>query len=599
MSEIKEAQRREDMDPAYQWDLSSIYASDEDFEADLANFSQALDRLAPYQGHLHEGEDQVIAALELLLEISRRLEVIYVYAHLKHDQDTTNAKYLDYNKQASALLTEVSSALSWFEPEVLALDDEALGRLAEREDYGQFFKELRDQKAHVLDPDLEEALAAAGEIFSSPGRIFSMINNADLTFEPVERADGQTISLTHGSYGRLLEHSDRNLRRQAFHNLYQGYEGLIHTLAENMSNNVKSHNYKAKLRHYDSARQSALAQNHIPEAVYDRLVEKVNDHLGDFHDYLNFRKDQLALDKMQMYDLYTPLAGQAPISFTFEEAKDLTKKALAPLGQTYLADLDQAFEEGWIDVYENIGKRSGAYSSGAYDTKPYVLLNWQDSLSDVYTLVHELGHSMHSYYTRKHQAYVYGDYSIFLAEIASTTNENLLTEYLLATVEDPATRIYILNQYLDSVKGTLFRQTQFAEFEQWMHEAAASGRSLTAETLNQAYFELNQRYYGSAVDWEDKTIAMEWARIPHFYYNFYVYQYATGFSAANSLADRISRGEEGAVSAYLAYLSAGSSDYPIAVMQRAGVDMTQGDYLDSAFDQFKSRLAELKQLMSE
>ncbi len=598
MSEIKEAQARETMDPAYQWDLSSIYAQDEDFEKDLANFSQHLDRLAPYQRQLHEGEDQVISALEVLLEISRQLERLYVYAHLKHDQDTTNAKYLDYNNKASGLLTEVSSALSWFEPEVLALPDDSLDRLAEREDYGQFFKELRDQKAHVLDPDLEKALAAAGEIFSSPGRIFSMINNADLTFDPVEAADGQKISLTHGSYGRLLEHSDRNLRRQAFHNLYQGYEGLIHTLAENMSNNVKSHNYKAKLRHYDSAREAALAQNHIPVAVYERLVEKVNDHLGDFHDYLNFRKDQLGLKKMQMYDLYTPLAGEAPIRFTFEEAKDLTRKALAPLGQAYLADLEQAFEEGWIDVYENIGKRSGAYSSGAYDTKPYVLLNWQDSLNDVYTLVHELGHSMHSYYTRKHQPYVYGDYSIFLAEIASTTNENLLTEYLLATVEDTETRIYILNQYLDSVKGTLFRQTQFAEFEQWMHEEAAAGRSLTAETLNQAYFELNQRYYGSAVDPEDKTIAMEWARIPHFYYNFYVYQYATGFSAANRLAERISRGEEGAVSAYLSYLSAGSSDYPIQVMQRAGVDMTQGDYLDSAFDQFKTRLQELKQLMA-
>ncbi|MGH2119521.1 M3 family oligoendopeptidase, partial [Aerococcus sp. L_32] len=310
------------------------------------------------------------------------------------------------------------------------------------------------------------------------------------------------------------------------------------------------------------------------------------------------RKDMLGLDDLQMWDMYTPLTGDAPVKFTYEEAKEITFKALAPLGDQYLKDLAKAFDEKWIDVYENEGKRSGAYSSGAYDTNPYILLNWQDSLNDLYTLVHELGHSMHSYYTRSNQPYVYGDYSIFVAEIASTTNENLLTSYLLDTIEDKDAQIYILNHYLDGVKGTIFRQTQFAEFEKFMHESDANGQPLTADFLSENYFELNKAYYGPSIG-EDKTIALEWSRIPHFYMNYYVYQYATGFSAANTLAKRLVEGEEGAVDKYLTYLKSGSSDFPINVMQKAGIDMTNATYIEETFTQFEQRLAELKGLLNK
>ncbi|OYQ67005.1 oligoendopeptidase F [Aerococcus sp. 1KP-2016] len=598
MAKIFEAKPRNEVDSEFQWDLTTIFPSDEAFETALAAFPAKAENFASYKGTLTESADQVVSALEELLAVSRELEVLYVYAHLKHDQDTSDNKYLTYNSQAGALAAQVSEKISWFEPEVLTVAEDIQATLEASETYGHFFRELFAKKAHILSPNEESLLAGAGEIFGNSSTTFSLLNNADLKFGKVKDEDGNDVTLSHGSYGVLLESSNREVRETAFKQLYASYDAVKNTNASLMSGNIKGHNYTAKVRHYDSARQKALDNNNIPESVYDTLLDTIHKNLDLLHEYVALRKDMLGIEDLQMWDMYTPLTGEAPIKFTFEEAKEVTFKALAPLGEQYLKDLEKAFDEKWIDVYENEGKRSGAYSSGAYDTNPYVLLNWQDSLNDLYTLVHELGHSMHSYYTRTNQPYIYGDYSIFVAEIASTTNENLLTSYLLDTIKDKEAQIYILNHYLDGVKGTIFRQTQFAEFEKFMHESDASGQPLTADFLSDNYFDLNKKYYGPAVG-EDRTIALEWSRIPHFYMNYYVYQYATGFSAANTLAKRMVAGEDGAVEKYLTYLKSGSSDFPINVMKNAGIDMTNATYIEETLAQFSERLKELKALLNK
>lgn len=409
---------------------------------------------------------------------------------------------------------------------------------------------------------------------------------------------GKKVQLSHGVYGELMESTDRSVREAAFKGLYGVYEQFRNTFAQTLSTNIKAHNFKAKARKFDSARQAALSANHIPESVYDTLVDVVNQHLPLLHRYMALRKRLLAVDTLHMYDVYTPILGEAPIRYTYEEAVKKAKEALKPLGEEYLAVVEEAFSNRWIDVVENKGKRSGAYSSGAYDTLPYILMNWNDRLDQLFTLVHEMGHSVHSYFTRNNQPYAYGDYSIFLAEIASTTNENILTEYMLKTETDPRVKAYVLNHFLDGFKGTIFRQTQFAEFEHFMHVEDAKGTPLTSEFLSENYAELNAKYYGPSVE-KDPEIRLEWSRIPHFYYNYYVYQYSTGFSAASALAKKILAGEPDALTNYLNYLKAGRSDYPIEVMKKAGVDMTKADYIEDAMKVFEQRLNELEELVKE
>lgn len=368
-------------------------------------------------------------------------------------------------------------------------------------------------------------------------------------------------------------------------------------MASILSTTVKTNNFNAKVRHYDSARHASLSRNNIPESVYQTLLDTVGNRLDLLHRYVALRKDLLKVDQLEMYDMYTPLLGDAPIKFTYEEAKEVTLKALAPMGEEYLAIISEAFEERWIDLYENKGKRSGAYSSGTYDSKPYILMNWQDNVNWLYTLVHELGHSAHSYLTHQYQPYVYGDYSIFLAEIASTTNENLLTSYLLDTYEEPHIRLYILNHFLDGLKGTMFRQTQFAEFEHLMYQSDAEGIPLTQQYLSDEYERINEKYYGPAVN-SKSEIAIEWSRVPHFYYNYYVFQYATGFAAATAFADKIVTGDQATLEAYLGFLKSGSSQYPIDTMNKAGLDMTQSDYIDATLDVFEARLNEFEALLA-
>lgn len=598
--EVKQLPKREELPENLTWDLTKIFSSDKEFDEKYLELSEKLKKSEKYKGTLNQGASQFLDAIEFVLSVYRQTEIIYVYAHLKNDQDTGNTEYQALYARASSLFSKVSEAVSWFEPEILQLSDERIWQYFKEEPklevYRHYIQQIVDNRAHVLSADQESLLAGAGEIFEASSDTFAVLNNADLVFPTIEGENGEKVQLSHGVYGQLLESTDRSVREAAFKGLYSVYEQFRNTFASTLSTHIKGHNFKAKVRNYSSAREASLSNNHIPESVYDTLVDVVNKHLPLLHRYMELRKRLLEVEKLHMYDLYTPVLGEAPITFTYEEAKEKALEALKPMGEEYMTIVEKAFSERWIDVVENKGKRSGAYSSGSYDTNPYILLNWHDTLDQLFTLVHEMGHSVHSYFTRSSQPYVYGDYSIFLAEIASTTNENILTEYLLETEKDPRVRAYVLNHYLDGFKGTVFRQTQFAEFEHFMHTEDEKGVPLTSEYLSDSYGKLNAKYYGPAVE-EDPEIKFEWSRIPHFYYNYYVFQYSTGFSAASALAKRILSQEPGALENYLAYLKAGNSDYPVEVMKKAGVDMTQAAYIEDAMSMFEQRLNELEELI--
>lgn len=600
MSEIKQLPTRDEVPTPLTWDLTKIFKDDAAFDVAYNQLTEELNQAESFKGTLGNGAEAFLAALEYVLDVYRKVETLYVYSHLKNDQDTTNTAYQALYARASSLYAQVSEAVSWFDPEVLTLSDEQIWGYFEEQPklavYRHYIQNILDERPHVLSMEQEALLAGASEIFGASSNTFSILNNADLEFPTVQNAEGETIQLSHGVYGQLMESVDPSVREAAFKGLYKVYKQFRNTLASTLGAHVKTHNYKAKIRNYDSARAASLASNHIPESVHETLVAVVNKHLPLLHRYVKLRKKLLNVEELHMYDLYAPLLGEAPIRYSYEEAKEKAIEALKPLGEDYLSIVKEAFSSRWIDVIENQGKRSGAYSSGAYDTAPYILMNWHDSLDQLFTLVHEMGHSVHSYYTRNNQPYVYGDYSIFLAEIASTTNENILTEYLLQTETDPKVRAYVLNHYLDGFKGTIFRQSQFAEFEHFIHTEDAKGTPLTSEYLSKYYGELNAKYYGPEVV-RDEEISYEWARIPHFYYNYYVYQYATGFSAASALSKHILAGEEGALEKYLNYLKAGSSDFPIEVMKKAGVDMTQAAYIEDAMKVFEERLTELEALV--
>ncbi|MCA6773808.1 oligoendopeptidase F [Enterococcus mundtii] len=602
MSETTKLPNREDLPEKLTWDLTPIFSSNQEFDKKYEELTEELKNSEHYKGILGNGATAFLEALEFVLTMYRKVELIYVYSHLKNDQDTTNTTYQALYARAGSLLSKVSEAIAWYEPEVLQLSDEQIWQYFEEEPklevYRHYVKQMVDNRAHILSADQEALLAGAGEIFGASSGTFAVLNNADLEFPTITGENGEKIQLSHGVYGQLLESTNREVREAAFKGLYSVYAQFRNTFASTLGTHIKGHNFKAKARRYASAREAALSNNHIPESVYDTLVTVVNKHLPLLHRYMELRKRLLNVDTLHMYDLYTPVLGEAPIKFTYEEAVEKAIESLAPMGEEYLAVVKEAFSNRWIDVVENKGKRSGAYSSGSYDTNPYILMNWHDTLDQLFTLVHEMGHSVHSYFTRSNQPFVYGDYSIFLAEIASTTNENILTEHLLATEEDPRVRAYVLNHYLDGFKGTIFRQTQFAEFEHFMHQEDAKGTPLTSEYLSESYGELNAKYYGPAVE-KDPEIKDEWARIPHFYYNYYVYQYSTGFSAASALAKKIWEKEPGALDAYLTYLKAGNSDYPVEVMKKAGVDMTQAAYIEDAMAVFEQRLNELEALVEE
>ena len=583
------------------WDLSTIFETDQKWEEELALLTEDTKQAASLEGHLLDSAESLLDITERYLDLSRRLEKLYVYAHMKNDQDTRVAKYQEYYAKAMTLYSQLDQVFSFYEPEFMAItEDQYQNFLAEEpklQPYKHFFDKLLQNKDHVLSQREEELLAGAGEIFGAASETFAILDNADIVFPFVKDEDGNEVQLSHGVYMRLVESKNREVRCGAYEALYATYEQYQHTYAKTLQTNVKVQNYRAKVRNYKSAREAALAANFVPESVYDNLVSAVRKHLPLLHRYLALRSKILGISDLKMYDVYTPLSS-VEYSFTYEEALKKAEEALSVLGEDYLSRVKRAFSERWIDVYENQGKRSGAYSGGSYDTNAFMLLNWQDNLDNLFTLVHETGHSMHSSYTRETQPYVYGDYSIFLAEIASTTNENILTEKLLQEVQDDATRFAILNNFLDGFRGTVFRQTQFAEFEHAIHQADQNGEVLTSEFLNNLYADLNQEYYGLSKE-DNPQIQYEWARIPHFYYNYYVYQYSTGFAAASALAEKIVHGSQEDRDRYIDYLKAGKSDYPLNIMRKAGVDMEKEDYLNDAFAVFERRLDEFEALVEK
>ncbi len=595
------AKQRNEIEEKYTWDLSTIFPTDEAFEAELAQVSEEVKKAAGLAGHLLDSADSLLTTTEIQLDLMRRIEKLYSYAHMKNDQDTRVAKYQEYQAKGMTLYSDFGQSFAFYEPEFMAITEEQYQAfLAEQpalQQYQHYFDKLLKKKAHILTQREEELLAGAGEIFGAAGETFSVLDNADIVFPMVHDDDGNEVQLSHGNYITLVESKNREVRKEAYEALYSVYEQYQHTYAKTLQTNVKVHNYNAKVRKFSSAREAALSADFIPESVYDSLVSAVNKHLPLLQRYIALRAKILGISDLKMYDMYTPLS-ETDYKFTYEEALAKSEEVLAILGEDYLSRVKTAFSERWIDVHENQGKRSGAYSGGSYDTNAFMLLNWQDTLDNLFTLVHETGHSMHSSYTRETQPYVYGDYSIFLAEIASTTNENILTEKLLEEVEDDATRFAILNHFLDGFRGTVFRQTQFAEFEHAIHKADQEGQVLTCEFLNELYADLNEKYYGLKKE-DNPQIQYEWARIPHFYYDYYVFQYSTGFSAASALAEKIVHGSQEDKDKYLDYLKAGNSDYPLNVIKKAGVDMEKENYLNAAFAVFERRLDEFEALVEK
>ncbi|MCA0969580.1 oligoendopeptidase F [Halobacillus litoralis] len=600
MATSKELPKREEVPVEKTWDLEAIFKTDEEWYKALEEAKGMLPDIEAYQGKVGESAEQLYNLFVRQDEISNKIGLLYTYAHMRKDQDTTNAYYQEMNAKAESVLTKIASGMSFIVPEILSLPEgkvqEFLNTYEPLQHYKHTLDEITRQRAHVLSEKEEKLLAGFSEIGSNPSQTFGALNNADLTFPSIKNEDGEEVDLTHGRYVGFLKSDDRDVRKNAFDAMYDTFGSFKNTFASTLSGHVKKNNFNAQVRNYDRARQAKLDNNNIPESVYDNLIEAVNERLPLLHRYAELRKEVLGLDEVHMYDLYTPLVKDAEMEVPYEEAKDLVLKGLEPLGEEYVGIVNKGFEDRWIDVEENKGKRSGAYSSGHYGTNPYILMNWQDNVNNLFTLAHELGHSLHSYYTHENQPYRYGNYSIFVAEVASTCNEALLNDHMLKQTNSEKEKMYLLNNFLEGFRGTVFRQTMFAEFEHQIHIQAQEGEALTAEKLTEIYYDLNKKYFGDNIKVDEK-IGLEWARIPHFYMGYYVYQYATGYAAATTLADQILSEGEPAVERYKSFLKAGSSDYPIEVLKQAGVDMTSKQPILAALDVFEEKLNEFEQLL--
>ncbi|PET70179.1 oligoendopeptidase F [Priestia megaterium] len=601
-SKVKKLPSRSEIKVEDTWKLEDIFASDDAWEKEFEEVKALIPQMEKFKGKLGESAQTLYDALQEQDELTMRVSKLYTYAHMRYDQDTTNSFYQGLNDRIKTLYTQIASALSYVTPEILSIEESKIKQyMVEHKElklYAHALDEITRERPHILSESEEALLAQASEVLGSSSNTFGMLNNADLEFPSIKDENGEEVEITHGRYIRFLESSDRRVRKEAFKAVYETYGKFKNTFASTLSGTVKKDNFSARVRHYNSARHSALSTNNIPEEVYDNLVKTVNDNLHLLHRYIDLRKKVLGIEELHMYDLYTPLVKDVKMEVTYEEAKDYILKGLKPLGEDYLNVLKEGFENRWVDVHENKGKRSGAYSSGTYGTNPYILMNWQDNVNNLFTLAHEFGHSVHSYYTRKAQPYPYGDYSIFVAEVASTCNEALLNDYLLKTIDDEKQRLYLLNHYLEGFRGTVFRQTMFAEFEHDVHVRAQNGEPLTPELLTKLYYDLNKKYFGDNLV-IDEEIGLEWARIPHFYYNYYVYQYATGFSAAAALSKQILEEGDAAVERYVGFLKSGSSDYPIEVLKKAGVDMTTSQPIEEALAVFEEKLTEMERLLNQ
>ncbi len=592
--------KREEIEAKYKWHLEDIYPSDGAWEADFTKARLFNARITEFRGTLSDSPERLVECLKLCDDMLSLNDKIFVYARMHRDENNSNPLYQGLTDRAMAHITEAYAAVSFIVPEVISMSEDTLKSWidtnSELKVYTQYFAEIIRQKAHILSDKEEEILALSSEVTNAPSDIFTMFNNADLKFPHIKDEKGNDIELTKGRYIKFLESPDRRVREDAFHAMYGTYNKFANTLAAALNNNIKKNRFYATVRKYGSCMENALDGDNVTAEVYDNLVATVNKNLPLLHRYLRLRKKALKLDELHMYDLYVPIVEESAKNIAYSEALEMVKKGLQPLGGDYLGDLDNAFKSGWIDVFENEGKTSGAYSWGTHMTHPFVLLNYQGTINDVFTIAHEMGHAIHSYYTNRTQPYIYSDYRIFVAEVASTVNESLLIKHMLANTSDKKEKAYLLNHYLEEFRGTIFRQTMFAEFEKTIHERMEAGEALTQQEFGRIYRELNVRYFGSEVT-VDNNIDLEWARIPHFYSSFYVYKYATGLSAAASLSHQILTEGKPAVDRYIEFLSSGSSDYPLELLKKAGVDLSSPKPVEDAMKVFEETLIELEKLI--
>lgn len=584
------------------WKMEDMFSSDEVWEEEYQKLEKDMERLSVYQGKLGDSADSLYQALCCYSDMACRLERIVVYANQKLHQDTRNGKYQGFAGKARNLEVKFDGVSAYLEPEILTIREDLLREYLESGngivEFQQYIDNLLRQKEHILSKEIEEILSMTGEFSNTADDVYAMFNNADIKFPSILNENKEEALLSHGTFISYLQSKDRRVRKEAMEKYYMPYQEHENVLAELYTANAKKDAFYAKVRHYHSAREASLSKSNIPLAVYDNLIETIHDSFPAFYKYVKLRKRALQVEELHMYDSYVPLIQEIEKKIPFEKAKEMVKEGLKPMGEDYLAKLEEGFENRWIDIYENQGKRSGAYSWGAYGVHPYVLLNYNDSLNNVFTLAHEMGHALHSYYSDSNQNYINAAYRLFVAEVASTCNESLLIQDMLKKTEDKKEKMYLINYFLDKFKGTMFRQTMFAEFEKITHDMVERGENLTKEVLKKIYHELNELYFGPDMI-VDEQINMEWARIPHFYNSFYVYQYATGFSAAIALSKRILELGEAGVRDYMKFLTGGCAKYPIELLKDAGVDMESPKPVKDAMAVFEDFVNQLEQLMDE
>lgn len=587
---------RTSIEDKFKWNIDTMYQSNESIKDDIDKVNSIIEELKSYKGKISSSKENLYKVLSNSEKASRILQNLYVYTHMKQHEDTRNNENQARATKAEMLSTELSMATSYIVPEIIAMDENKLKEYLEYEKlsfYKKYVDEILRDKPHTLTEKEEEILAAVSDLSTVPENVYEMFSFADLKFPEIKGEDGKDIRITHGNYSTFLKSKDSRVRKDAFEAVYSTYEDYKNTFASTLYGGIKSEIFYSKMRNYKSAIESSLFQDDISVDVYYNLISAVDENLDILNRYVDIRKKYLNIDEMHMYDLYVPITSNFDMKITYEEAQDIILNALKPLGEEYLSIVKRAFNERWIDVYENEGKQGGAYSWGSYDSSPYILMSYKDDLNSLFTLIHELGHSMHSYYSKHNQEYLYSSYKIFVAEVASTLNELLLVNYLLENSSSKEERIYLLNYYLEQFRTTVYRQTMFAEFEKITHERVEAGEPLTAKEFTDIYYDLNKKYYGKSCI-VDEEIGLEWARIPHFYSNFYVYKYATGFSAASALSEKILNEGKSAVEKYIEFLKSGGSDYPLNQLRAAGVDMEKKESIEKALDVFKELVEELE-----
>ncbi|SMF78368.1 oligoendopeptidase F [Paenibacillus uliginis N3/975] len=594
---MEKVMKRSEVPTEHQWKLQDLFTDQKAWDNAYNEVQRLIKTAADFQGKLTNAES-IKQCFDLEDEVGLHTERLFVYAHMHHDEDTANPTYQALTQKAKKLSVEVGEALSFTTPEILALSEGELDKLIADPtlaDYRFTLTEMKREKAHILSKAEEALLAQVGNMSSAPQTIFGMLNNADMKFPKIKDENGKEVELTHGSYIQFLENPNREVREAAFKAVYETYGKQKNTISATLSANVNKNIFYSRVRKYPSVLEMSLYGDNIPKEVYTNLIDTIHESLPLLHRYMNLRKKLLGVDELHMYDLFAPLVEEYKMDITYDQAKQTIKDGLHPLGEDYLKNLQDGYDNGWIDVYENENKRTGAYSWGAYGTHPYVLLNHKDNLNSMFTLAHEMGHALHSFYSDTNLKYRDAQYTIFLAEVASTTNEALLMDYLLKKSTDPKEKMYLLTYYADQFRTTVFRQTMFAEFEKIVHERAESGESLTPQDLSDIYYDLNVKYHGKNMT-VDKEIGMEWARIPHFYNSFYVYKYATGFSAATSFSKQILEEGQPAVDRYLGFLKSGGSDFSINILKKAGVDMSSPEPIREAMSVFENVISQMEEL---